>query len=263
MKILLALVPLLAAPSCLQVRTALPVLLDVVNPGITNLCASGVTSCPVGELCTNRNVWTWPAQLSFIGVDVPAGFSHPLIAPNFIVANAHYGAQSWTSAELFRYHDTNGVQHDIPFTGMHFILGDLVLCQLASNATGVVLPSILPPDYTNYFAGHNPSGLDLFWFHHNAAAVEHCQLNSFFPSGSGATLETVTGHYSPTFAKGGSGPTVGDSGSPVMTFINGQVVLLFCQTDGGGCGVGDLIFYTNIVNYCPPKLVDLAGYERF
>ena len=48
-----------------------------------------------------------------------------------------------------------------------------------------------------------------------------------------------------------------------MTTLNGQVILLFCETDGGGCGVSDLIFYTNLTRYCAPRLVDLSALRAF
>ena len=121
--------------------------IDAVDASISNMCNSGTSQvCLKEQLCTNQAPWTWPLQLSFIGTDIPGGYSHALIAPNFVVANGHYGAELWTNTTTFRYNDTNGVQHDVHFfRDEHCHRRHGCLCQLSSNVTCGVTSSLHLP----------------------------------------------------------------------------------------------------------------------
>ncbi len=278
---------LLSKAGCLPARAAdteggnavlRPQLAQVLTVNLKTLAATpGKTWNYVANatgLGTNSSVWTWPVNLSCVGVASDT-YQATLIAPDKLLTCAHYGGEA---GKTVQFHDTNG----LPWTGhvakVVNVVGDLCISYLSNAAPpSIVIPSILPPDATNYLPSHSLAGLPAFWVHRNG-----------IPGGPGGTIQydPVIGlgninciggfgtwmqvrHNGFGFYGNGASATGGDSGSPAFMLFSNTPVLLFAATapgDAAGLFVsGDTNFtalaagkYTNGMN-----ILDLHGFQKY
>ena len=242
------------------------------NDATTNLNGLAATSGTqtynpnVPNLGTNRQVCTWPVNLSCTCFD-SASYQNVLLAPNVILLNGHYSpSTSWT----FNFLDTNGVPYTAGITGLVQGASDMVLGMMSSNLPpSVVVPWILPPTFTNRIYGHSPVGFPAFWAHNKTSQLEAVVINSWVPGGTGGYLASMGFSSSTGYAKGGTGPMSGDSGSPTFFMIHNQPVLLGAMTYSVGsfCCVSDGINWNVITNALGGtnglKILNLSSYPTF
>ena len=127
----------------------------------------------ISNLGTNSAVWTWPVNLSCVGY-ASDGYQSVLIASNKLLACAHYGGEA---GQTVTFHDTNGVAWVGVVTNVINVIGDMDIAELSNAApASIVIPFVLPPDYTNYIAGHSLLGMPAFWLHKNPAHIDYAPV---------------------------------------------------------------------------------------
>jgi len=193
------------------------------------------------NLGTNQSVWTWPVNLSCLGY-ASDGFQSVLIARNELLVCGHYGGESGKTVLFF---DTNGVSWTAVVTNVLGIIADMEIAQLSNSApAAIVIPYVLPPNYTNYLAGHSIVGLPCFWCQKNSGILQYSKISSLVDNSTSYGYGTwMTVFHAGTGPFGnGSGATGGDSGSPAfMIWTNNVPILLFATTFGMGGADGMFI----------------------
>ena len=184
-------------------------------------------------VATNTQVWTWPVNLSCVGVCQNGGYQSVLIGRNAVLSNNHFGGVGTS----FTMTDTNGVQFTIPVSATYGT-NDLQIAILVSNApASVLIPGILPSNYTNFLFGHtNLIRKYAFWLHKNSSAIELVTVGNQYPASNDATYGTTMSFATTGGIHGGSYPSGGDSGSPVFFVIGNTPVLAYTMTTAGGAG---------------------------
>ena len=214
------------------------------------------------NLGTNTAVWTWPINLSCVGYS-SSGFQSVLIASNELLACGHYGGEA---GQKVTFHDTNGVPWVAVVTNTIHPIADLVIAQLSNVApASIVIPYVLPPDYTNYLVGHTLLGMPAFWLHKNTGHIDYspiADLGDYGWYGYGTWVRLNHANY----GFSGSSATGGDSGGPAFLSWSNCPVLMFATTlPGDACG----LFVSGLTNWNSLaalgltnglKVLDLSGY---
>ena len=228
--------------------------------GATNRTAAYNPNAP--NLGTNTSVWTWPINLSCVGY-ASDGYQSVLIAPDKLLTCGHFGGES---GRTVTFQDTNGVPWLAVVTNTTGVIADMVIAQLSNTApASIVIPYVLPWDYTNYIAGHSLLWMPAFWLHKNTAHIDYAPVvvtGDYDFYGYGTWLGLYHSSYGPT----GSAATGGDSGSPAFLSWKNQPVLLFATTltpDAAGLFVSgrtnwDSLAALGLTNGM--KMLDLSGY---
>jgi hypothetical protein len=215
------------------------------------------------NLGTNSAVWTWPVNLSCVG-HASDGYQAVLVASNQLLVCAHYGGEA---GQTVTFHDTNGVPWTGVVTKVINVIGDMDIAELSNAApASIVIPAVLPPDYTNYIAGHSLLGMPAFWLHGNSGHLDFAPVAEVTDAswyGYGTWMDLLhDGHglYSGTPATGG------DSGSPAFMTLNNRPVLLFATTvsgDSGGMFISGLTNWNSLAALGLTNgmnILDLSGY---
>jgi len=198
-----------------------------------------------------------------------------LIAPDKLLTCAHYCGEK---GKTVQFHDTNGVLWTASVTNYVNVIGDMCISFLSNSApASIVIPSILPPDATDYLPSHSLVGLPAFWVHRNgtgranwgAIQYDPVQLvgdaNAF--GGLGTWLRVCHNGFGP-FGNGSSA-SGGDSGSPAFMAFSNTPVLLFATTipgDAGGLFVSSRRNFTALAagGYTNGmKILDLRNFKKF
>jgi hypothetical protein len=227
--------------------------------GATNRTASyDINAAGLG---TNTLVWTWPVNLSCVG-HASDGYESVLIAPDKLLSCAHFGGEA---GQTVTFHDTNGIAWTGVVTNTTAI-ADMVIAQLSNRApASIVIPYVLPPDYTNYVAGHSLLWMPAFWLHKNTGHIDYAPVVSLDDSdlyGYGTWMGLVHSSYGP----GGSAATGGDSGSPAFLSWSNHPVLAFATTltpDAAGLFVSGLTNWNSLAALGLTNgmnVMDLSGY---
>jgi hypothetical protein len=211
--------------------------------GATNRTAS--YDIHAAGLGTNTQVWTWPVNLSCVGY-ASDGYQSVLIAPDKLLSCAHFGGES---GQTVTFHDTNGIAWTGVVTNTTTAIADMVIAQLSNRApASIVIPYVLPPDYTNYIAGHSLLWMPAFWLHKNTGHIDYAPVVYLADSdlyGYGTWMGLVHSSYGP----GGSAATGGDSGSPAFLSWSNKPVLAFANTltpDAAGLFVSGLTNWNSL-----------------
>ena len=215
------------------------------------------------NLGTNTAVWTWPINLSCVGYS-SSGFQSVLIASNELLACGHYGGEA---GQTVTFHDTNGVPWVAVVTNTFHPIADLVIAQLSNAApASIVIPYVLPPDYTNYLAGgHTLLGMPAFWLHKNTGHIDYApiaDLGDYGWYGYGTWVRLNHANY----GFSGSSATGGDSGAPAFLSWSNCPVLMFATTlsgDARGLFVSGLTNWNALAALGLTnglKVLDLSGY---
>jgi len=179
------------------------------------------------NLGTNTGVWTWPVNLSCVGM-ASSGFQAVLLTRNEILTCNHIGGLGGNSVVFY---DTNQVQWIAWVSNAVNIAVDLDIAELSNCApASIVIPYVLPPDYTNYLPSHSIEGLPAFWLHKNTSHIEFASVTGSFVSNGSEWVSLFHNGYGP-FGNGSSA-TPGDSGSPAFMVWKDSPVLLFAATYG-------------------------------
>ena len=239
------------------------------TPGKTWNYVPGATG-----LGTNQAVWTWPVNLSCVGI-ASDFYQATLIAPDKLLTCGHYGGEA---GKIVQFHDTNGV----PWTGhvarVVNVAGDLCISYLSNAApVSIVIPAILPPDVADYLPSHSLRGLPAFWLHRNGTngsvggTIQFdpvAQVGDFNGTGGFGTWMSVRHNGFGPYGNGTSA-TGGDSGSPVfMVFSNAPVLLFAATAPGDAAGLfvsGSKNFPALAAMGCTNglNLLDLRSFKRF
>ncbi len=225
-------------------------------------------------LGTNQAVWTWPVNLSCVGI-ASDFYQATLIAPDKLLTCGHYGGEAGKSV---LFHDTNG----IPWTGhvarVVHVAGDLCISYLSNSApSSIVIPAIFPPDFADYLPDHSLRGLPAFWLHRNGANGSVGGTIQFDPvavvgdfngTGGFGTWMCVRHNSFGPFGNGASA-SGGDSGSPAFMVFSNTPVLLFAATAPGDAAG---LFVSGAKNFpalaaagCTNgmKILDLRNFKKF
>ena len=229
--------------------------------GSTNKTASYNPALP--NLGTNAAVWTWPINLSCVG-HASDGYQAVLIASNKLLVCAHYGGEAGQTVTLY---DTNGAAWVGVVTNVIDAIADMEIAELSNAApASIVIPYVLPPDYTNYLVGNSLLGMPAFWLHKNTADLDYAPVTDVEDAdwyGYGTWMQLLHdgyGQYSGTTATGG------DSGSPAFLSWNNHPVLLYATTLGGDSAG---LFVSGLTNWNSlaalgltngMNILDLSGY---
>jgi hypothetical protein len=179
------------------------------------------------NLGTNTAVWTWPVNLSCVGM-ASSGFQAVLLTSNEILTCNHIGGLGGNS---ILFSDTNGVPWTAWVSNVVNVTGDLDIAQLSNGApSSIVIPYVLPPNYTNYLPGHSLKGLPAFWLHRNTSHIEYAPVSNSFENNGSEWVSIFHTGYGP-FGNGSPG-TSGDSGSPAFLIWKDSLVLLFAAAYG-------------------------------
>ncbi len=179
------------------------------------------------DLSTNQSVWTWPMNLTCLGIGTNSGgnYQATLVASNLIATQVHVGGMLGITL-MFR--DTNGVAYYSTVTNAIGISGDADIGQLNTPLPPSVVPaSMLPPNWTNNISGHATYPIIAFWPHKNDAKVE-LEASVF---GYQANLCNEISVYSNSvtmcspFGRTGGYATSGDSSSPNFIAIGNTTIL--------------------------------------
>jgi len=239
------------------------------TPGKTWNYVPGATG-----LGTNQAVWTWPVNLSCVGI-ASDFYQATLIAPDKLLTCGHYGGEA---GKIVQFHDTNGV----PWTGhvarVVNVAGDLCISYLSNAApVSIVIPAILPPDVADYLPSHSLRGLPAFFVHRNGTngsvggTIQYdpvAQVGDFNGTGGFGTWMSVRHNGFGPYGNGTSA-TGGDSGSPVfMVFSNAPVLLFAATAPGDAAGLfvsGSKNFPALAAMGCTNglNLLDLRSFKRF
>ena len=184
------------------------------------------------NLGSNTAVWTWPVNLSCVGY-ASDGYQSVLITPNELLACGHYGGEF---GQTVTFHDTNGIAWIAVVTNTVNPIADMIIAQLSNSApSSIVIPYVLPPNYTNYIYNHTLVGLTAIWLRKNSSSIDYENINSVADNNSYGygTWMTVYHNNIGTFGNGTSA-SGGDSGSPAfMIWTNNVPILLFATTTPG------------------------------
>jgi len=215
------------------------------------------------NLGTNTAVWTWPINLSCVGY-ASDGFQSVLIASNELLTCAHFGGET---GQTVTFHDTNGLPWVAIVTNTINPIADLMIAQLSNAApASIVLPFVLPPDYTNYLAGQTLLGMPAFWLHKNTGHIDYAPISAlgdYLWYGYGTWVQLH--HTNDGF--GGSLATDGDSGSPGFLSWHNCPVLIFATSlsaDASGLFVSGLTNWNSLAALGLTngmKVLDLSGYS--
>ena len=181
------------------------------------------------NLGTNTAVWTWPINLSCVGYS-SSGYQSVLIASNKLLTCAHYGGEA---GQTVIFHDTNGVPWVAVVTNTIHPIADLVIAQLSNAApASIVIPYVLPPNYTNYLAGRRLLGMPAFWLHKNTGHIDYAPITDlgdygWYGYGTWMRLNHTNSGFS------GSAATGGDSGAPAFLSWSNCPVLMFAASLSG------------------------------
>jgi hypothetical protein len=215
------------------------------------------------NLGTNSAVWTWPINLSCVGVPAE-GYQAVLITSNTLLTCAHFGG---LAGQTVTFYDTNGVAWVAVVTNTISVIADMVIAQLSNSApASIVIPYVLPPNYTNYIAGRSLLGMPAFWPHKNSSHIDYApvalvQDHDYYGYGTWMGLyHDGYGLYT------GTAGTGGDSGSPAFFSLSNNPVLAFATTlipDAAGLFVSgqtnwDSLVALGLTNGM--KILDLSGY---
>jgi hypothetical protein len=215
------------------------------------------------SLGTNSAVWTWPINLSCVGY-ASDGYQSVLITSNELLVCAHYGGEA---GQTVTFHDTNGVAWVAVVTNVVNVIADMDIAQLSNAApASIVIPCVLPPDYTNYIAGYSLVGMPAFWLHKNSAHIDYAPVAEVVDGdyyGYGTWMDLLHNDYG---SYSGMTATGGDSGSPGFISLSNNPILLFATTltpDAAGLFVSGetnwnalaALGLTNGMN-----ILDLSGY---
>ena len=189
---------------------------------------SKMGSYSLSNLGTNTALWTWPVNLSCVGV-ASDGYQSVLITRNKLLVCAHNGGEV---GQTVTFHDTNGVAWTGVVTNVINVIADMDIAGLSNAAPAtIVLPRILPPDYTNYIAGQSLFAMPAFWLHKNTAHIDYAAVafvgDLAINGNYGTWLQLVHDGYG---QYGGTAATGGDSGSPAFMIWSNNPVLLFATT---------------------------------
>jgi len=214
-------------------------------------------------LGTNTTVWTWPVNLSCVGY-ASDGYQSVLITSNQLLTCGHYGGES---GQTVTFHDTNGVPWVAIVTNTINPIADMAIAQLRNAApASIVIPYVLPPDYTNYIAGHTLLGMPAFWVHKDPGHIDYAPiagLGDYGWYGYGTWLQLSHANYGFT----GSSASGGDSGSPAFLSWRNCPVLMFATTLAGDARG---LFVSGMTNWSAlaalgltngMKVLDLSGYS--
>ncbi len=212
------------------------------------------------NLGTNTAVWTWPVNLSCVGI-AASGFQAVLITKNEILTCAHLGGDAGQS---ITFYDTNGIAWTAWVSNVVNVIQDMDIAQLSNSAPdSIVLPYVLPPNYTNYLANGSIIGTPAFWLHKNTSQIEYAPIDILGDIG-GELMYVQHNGYGPF--GGGSAATSGDSGSPAFLVWKNYPVLLFATTydgDAGGFFVSGPTNWTALSNSVGTNglhILDLGNY---
>jgi hypothetical protein len=191
---------------------------------------TGTFSPPSANLGTNSAVWTWPINLSCVGY-ASDGYESVLITSDKLLTCAHYGGES---GQTVTFHDTNGVAWVGVVTNVINVIADMDIAELSNAApASIVIPYVLPPDYTNYIANNSLLGMPAFWLHKNTAHIDYVVVNSVLDAdlyGYGTWMNLLHNGYG---LYSGTSATGGDSGSPAFLSLNNNPILLYATTLSG------------------------------
>ena len=215
------------------------------------------------NLGTNTAVWTWPVNLSCVGI-AASGFQAVLITKNEILTCAHFGGDAGQS---ITFYDTNGIVWTAWVSNVVNVIQDMDIAQLSNSAPdSIVIPYVLPPNFTNYLQNNNIIGVPAFWLHKNTSRIEYAPVSVYDPV-NGEIMYVQHNGYGP-FGNG-SYASSGDSGSPAFLIWKNYPVLLFATTypgDAGGwfvSGPSHWAALSNSVGTNGFHVLDLGGYQSF
>lgn len=215
------------------------------------------------NLGTNTVVWTWPVNLSCVGI-ASSGFQAVLMTRNEILTCEHLNGLAGQSVIFY---DTNGVEWTAWVSNVVYVLQDMCIAQLSNAAPGsIIIPYVLPPNYTNYIQSGNLTGVPAFWLHKNTEQIEYAPVSVYAP-GDGELIYVEHNGYGP-FGNG-SYATSGDSGSPAFLIWKNSPILLFATTyptDAGGwfvSGPNNWAALVAAVGTNGLNILNLGGYRNF
>jgi hypothetical protein len=209
-------------------------------------------------IATNRQLWTWPLNLSCVGKGLDdGGYQHVLLSSNCVLMNCHYNP---SVGERVQFTDTNG-NPQVGYVSNLISLCDMTIAQMSNGyPSSVVPPSIFPANWTNKLSGKTPIGLPVFWCHKNTTTIEYAVVNQWSPSNNPPAI-TMGLNCSTKYPRGGNSATGGDSGSPAFMSFDGSPVLLFTVTSPtAGCMVSDPQRFSLVTNSASVRIVDLSSY---
>jgi hypothetical protein len=216
------------------------------------------------NLGTNTEVWTWPVNLSCVGI-ANSGFQAVLLTSSEILTCNHIGGLGGNSIVFY---DTNGVQWTAWVSNVVNITSDMDISQLSNSApASIVIPYVFPPNYTNYLPGYSIQGLPAFWLHKNTSRIEYTPVTASFENNGSEWVSVLHNGYGP-FGNGSSG-TPGDSGSPAFLIWKNSPVLLFAATYGNDAegmfisGVSNWNAILNSIGTNGFNVLNLSGYQFF
>jgi len=175
-------------------------------------------------LGTNKQVWTWPVNLSCVGIATNNGPNDQctLLSSNLIISAQHiWSAFAPSNSQFISFKDTNGTPYYAYVTNAVYPYGDFCLLQISNAAPNTfVFPSVLPANYTNFYTPKTFSGI---WPHRNS---NHLVSVTFTVNAPGAEAFMAGTQVAPFGFDGGA--SSGDSSSPCFTVVNGNPVILGC-----------------------------------
>jgi hypothetical protein len=226
----------------------------------TNRTASYIPNA--ASLGTNSAVWTWPVNLSCVGY-ASDGYQSVLIAPDKLLTCAHFGGEA---GQTVTFHDTNGILWTAVVTNTLNPIADIVIARLKEPAPpSILIPYVLPADYTNYVEGHTLLGMPAFWLHKNSSHIDYdwvVYLDDYNWYGYGTWMGLDHASDWPS----GTAATGGDSGSPAFLSWSNHPVLLYATTltpDSAGLFVSGLTNWNSLAQLGSTngmKILDISGY---
>jgi len=216
------------------------------------------------NLGTNTGVWTWPVNLSCVGM-ANSGFQAVLLTSNEILTCNHIGGLGGNSVVFY---DTNGIPWTAWVSNVVNVTGDMDISRLSNSAPpSIVIPYVLPPNYTNYLPSHSLQGLPAFWLHRNTSHLEYAPVAASFENNGNEWVSIYHNGYGP-FGNGSSA-TPGDSGSPAFLIWKNSPVLLFAATygnDAEGMFISGATNWNAILNSIGTNgfnVLNLSAYQFF
>ncbi len=215
------------------------------------------------SLGTDTAVWTWPINLSCVGYSSDK-YESVLIASDKLLTCGHYGGER---GQTVTFHDTNGMVWVGVVTNVINVIADMDIAELSNAAPpSIVIPYVLPPNYTNYIPGNSLLGMPAFWLHKNAAHIDYAPVNAIEDIdwyGYGTWMRLLHNGYG---SYSGTAATGGDSGSPAFLSLSNNPILLYATTLSGdttgmfvsGQTNWDSLAARGLTNGM--KILDLTGY---
>lgn len=222
----------------------------------------------LANLGTNQSVWTWPVGISCLGI-ASDGYQCVLIAPDKALVCAHYGGEA---GQTVTYHDTNGLPWTGTVSSVIPVIGDMEIAQFASSApSSIVIPYVLPPNFTNWLQHQLLTNLPAFWPNKNLGQLQYSLVtlvSNYTVLNNFGTWITLTHNGFGPFGNG-SPATGGDSGSPAFMMWSNNLVLLsavtgFSPNDETGMFVSGQTNWNSLVKAGVTngfKILDLANYQ--